>query len=317
MKKLFTSVFFLFCLYYLLPAQNFVPLGATWHHTGIAFGPFWEKTVYEKDTLTSDGRSCMKLSFLRQNFGTDGPGMPYYPSGQDHSYRLFYQSGDTLYERSVSGEYSVFFVLNGSIGDTWETQPPIIESQTCTLYNRTRIIDTGTVVINGRSLRYWDIGPETGSFISMEGRLIEQFGIYVRSFYSKIHSGPGAGNCSQSIFEDVQINFSCFESDSLGFYSITQWPYSECEFNFSVNAAQNPDIRIFPNPATDHVQVEMATPGMYTVRVLDLQGRTLALPASVENKGRIPFGIYKPGVYLLEISAPGGMRNLYKVLKSE
>ena len=299
----------------LLWAQNFVPLGTTWHHTGIAFTPFWEKTVYEKDTLTADGRTCMKLYFLRQNFGTDGPGMPYYPSGQDHSYRLFYQSGDTLYERSVSGEYNVFFVLNGSIGDTWETQPPIIESQTCTLYNRTRIIDTGTVVINGKTLRYWDIGPETGSFISMEGRLIEQFGIYVRSFYSKIHSGPGSGNCSQSIFEDVQINFSCFESDSIGSYNIAQWPYSECEFNFSLGETANPGLRVFPNPVTEVLYIDPG-PGVFDVDILDMQGRVQKTLRQQTPGAGISFREFPPGIYMACIKRPGHPAVWHKLVKN-
>ncbi|MBL0910871.1 MAG: T9SS type A sorting domain-containing protein [Bacteroidia bacterium] len=315
MKKLFSSAFFLLCLYCPLPAQNFVPIGTTWHHTGIAFTPFWEKTTYEKDTLTSDGRSCMKLSFLRQNFGSAGPGMPYYPSGQEHSYRLFYQSGDTLYERSVSGVYSVFFVLNGSIGDSWETQPPIIESQTCTLYNRTRIIDTGTVVINGKSLRYWDLGPETGSFISMEGRLIEQFGIYVRSFYSKIHGGFGSGNCSQGIFEDMHINFSCFESDSIGFYNIPHWPYSECEFNFSLGETEAPAIRVFPNPVTDILYIDPGS-GVFDIDILDMQGRVQRTLRQQTPGAGIPFGEFPSGIYMACIKRPGHPEVWQKLVKN-
>ena len=315
MKKLFTSVFFLLCLYHLLPAQNFVPLGATWHYANNMFYPFWEKMVYEKDTLVA-GENCMKMQLEVQNFGQAGPGAPFVPEARTYTHRLFFLQGDTLFERTANSAYHVLFVFNASVGDRWETAAPMYYDSACTVYNYTEVRDTGTVNINGHQLRYWDVGPADSSFMAMEGRFVEKIGYLNGGFHSQFY-GPSPAICVNIIVDAAYYSFSCFESDSIGFYNIPQWPYSECEFNFSVDALQDPDIRIFPNPATDHVQVEMATPGMYTVRVLDLQGRTLALPASVENKGRIPFGIYKPGVYLLEISAPGGMRSLYKVLKSE
>lgn len=311
MRKIYTCFFFLLTLY--LPAQNFVPPGATWHYANSLFYPFWEKMVYEKDTLVA-GKNCMKMHIERQFFGQAGPGAPFSPSALQHSSRLFYQEGDTLFEGTPNSSYRILFVFNASVGDRWETAPPVSYDSTCTLYNYTELIDTGTVSINGRNLRYWDVAPADSSFMAMSGRFIEQIGYLNGGFYTQFQ-GPSPEICHDIFVDAAYYVFSCFESDSIGFYNVPQWPYSECEFNFSLDATAGPDLHIFPNPVTDRIYIYSGLDIPCTAEISDMQGQKVMQAGKLYNGQSLELGALPPGVYVLQLSVEGNPLARKKIIK--
>lgn len=69
------------------------------------------------------------------------------------------------------------------------------------------------------------------------------------------------------------------------------------------NIADNPSIRIFPNPARDFVQLPA---NAKTLRLLDLQGRVLFQENEIQE-ARLPLNGYANGLYLMEIGLENGV----------
>jgi|GEM_PF-622677 len=317
MRKLFISAFFLLCLQDLLSAQNFVPLGATWHYSGAEFSPFWERSTYEKDTLL-DGRSQMKISVLRQSFGWMGTGTPWIPGPPEYYTRYFYQSADTVYERQQNGIYRILFVFNVPVGDSWETWPPFEENPGCIVYSRTQVLDTGTVQINGKTLRYWDIGPTDSSFIAMEGRIIEQIGPTGRGWYSKVYSSTESNHCAQGIYENMISAFTCFESDSIGAYRSEALHYGQCEYYLSSPPEDIPEdiMLLYPNPVREVFYMYMRKGSYCDLDILDMQGHLLKSLSHKTAGDAISLEGYGAGIYLVRLRRPGQPAVLRKLIKN-
>lgn len=307
MKFLLTIVFALFsaCFY----AQNFVPVGATWHYTNAVFYPFWEKMLYEKDTLIA-GENCMKILRTRQRFVTGMNGTPV-SLPPEHHVQYYSQHGDTLYDAGP-GDRTVLFVFNLNPGDSWEVSAPAQQGSdtACILPNRTYVLDTGTVVINGKSLRYWDVGLNDSSFIHMQGRFIEQIG-YMSSFLLNYNTN----NCAGGVIECCTVFFTCLESDSIGFYNSSEWPYSACEYYYSLSEASGSAIRIFPNPATGRVYIYTGSDLPCTAELYDMQGRKIMQAADLTDGQSLELGALRPGVYVLQLSAGGVPLATQKIIK--
>ncbi|CAN0106674.1 unnamed protein product, partial [Chrysoparadoxa australica] len=78
------------------------------------------------------------------------------------------------------------------------------------------------------------------------------------------------------------------------------------------NKAQlGPDFRVYPNPASDQVniRVNLETAGQVAVEILDLNGKTLDSRAygSIQGMWDLPYDANQlnPGVYLVKVSVDG------------
>ena len=67
-------------------------------------------------------------------------------------------------------------------------------------------------------------------------------------------------------------------------------------------------IRIYPNPATDYLEISTNSPSdtPKPYRILDLQGRQVSGGLLTGTRSRIPLNFLKPGTYILEIRSAGG-----------
>jgi hypothetical protein len=69
----------------------------------------------------------------------------------------------------------------------------------------------------------------------------------------------------------------------------------------SVEDIEDVDITVFPNPATDYIQVEMSDNKTYQVRILDISGKTLQ-QMEFENSTQVNVLELPRGQYILQIS---------------
>ena len=265
--------------------------------------------VYEKDTLIA-GENCMKIVRTRQRFTTGIDGMPI-SLPPDYYISYYSQHSDTLYKVDP-GNRTVLFVFNLNIGDSWEVLPPMQQGAdtACVLPNKTYVLDTGTVIINGKSLRYWDVGLNDSSFIYMQGRFIEQIG-YMSSFLLNYNTN----NCAGGIIECCTTFFTCFESDSIGFYNTSAWPYNQCEYYYSLGETANPGLRVFPNPVTEVLYIDPG-PGVFDVDILDMQGRVQKTLRQQTPGAGISFREFPPGIYMACIKRPGHPAVWHKLVKN-
>lgn len=129
----------------------------------------------------------------------------------------------------------------------------------------------------------------------------------------------GIGSVHGPLFPARPVTFSTeVPGDSLmltcyGIEDILLWThpgYADCAVNILLGTADGslPGIRIFPNPASDHLSIELPTPGVSSLRLLDNAGRTLLGFRSAAGRMTLPIGDLAGGPYVVEITDRSGMR---------
>ncbi|MBI1316303.1 T9SS type A sorting domain-containing protein [bacterium] len=91
-------------------------------------------------------------------------------------------------------------------------------------------------------------------------------------------------------------------------------PDQTCQnFPFSAEELQLEGVSVYPNPATDYVEVELSgNDGAYDVRLFDLSGRELHFGAFEKNGGtavhRLDVSNIASGIYVLEVTQGNALR---------
>ena len=81
-----------------------------------------------------------------------------------------------------------------------------------------------------------------------------------------------------------------------------------------VTLSSGSTIRVFPNPASDHIDVSLGTAvpsGVIAIRLIDAQGRLLMQRKAVDAAGQtisLPVAGYSPGSYIIQLLSSGGIR---------
>jgi hypothetical protein len=81
---------------------------------------------------------------------------------------------------------------------------------------------------------------------------------------------------------------------------------------------EQPQVAVYPNPATTHVWVTGAT-GLQPqlLKLYDFMGRVMPATCTAENdKLRIDVSTLQPGIYLLHIVLPDGATTTQKIIKN-
>ena len=78
------------------------------------------------------------------------------------------------------------------------------------------------------------------------------------------------------------------------------------ESNLALNTKELYDIKIYPNPVKDFVNIESSSCAITKIMVLDLQGREISQHNLNENKFLLPIAEFTPGAYILVISTTKG-----------
>jgi len=73
------------------------------------------------------------------------------------------------------------------------------------------------------------------------------------------------------------------------------------------------DLKVFPNPFDEHLQINTRSDGVYDATIYNLQGKVLT-GGKISAYSNIPTTFLKPGLYLLDIRAEGFVRR-FKVIK--
>lgn len=73
-----------------------------------------------------------------------------------------------------------------------------------------------------------------------------------------------------------------------------------------LSAAVVPDVRVFPNPATDELHISLATGAPFSIALYEAYGRLLQQYDNVCGAATLPLAACGPGVYFVRLITPGG-----------
>ncbi len=83
--------------------------------------------------------------------------------------------------------------------------------------------------------------------------------------------------------------------------------------NIAETLGQGQTIRIWPNPATDQVEISCPVDGNYAL--YDITGRIYATGALKPGTNKLTIQQYPAGIYILEVLGKGGGNTVYKLVK--
>ncbi len=272
----------------LLNAQSWCPPGATWTYSG-AISQYTTNRItrYMGDTILA-GENAHTMFTVHQfinpvtqavdTFG--GEGVKSWTRASDDVVWLwssFESAWDTLY----------YF---GSVpGSEWG--PPFAEPGLCGSAadgDMVQVVDTGTVVVQGIPLRYWDI--HMGAY---GGRIVERMGwsVMMEPF--------------EGCWQDLISEFKCYEDYEIG-YSMDPDPGS-CDLATRIENRDLAEPILYPNPGTDHCSIQLP-PGLNTLIVFDALGRSVLVQRTIAGNVEVDTSELPRGTFLVRtVNAAGKM----------
>lgn len=281
-------------------AQSWCPPGAEWSFlygtldwTNGATTSGYSHARYVGDTLLG-GVMAQQID-LDVHYQEEGMGeYIHLPWGSTITH---YADGVVYGWRTVEQQYDTLLWFQGVPGDEW----PVFGLSS---YYRFVVLDTAMVDIDGFVLRR----------SAVEMRFYDD-AIYVDTLYERIgftwlnSFGPGG-----VLADGVHVTFNCYRDDLFSYMGET---VTECGYTVSTAENEAPEqLSIAPNPGTDNMLVRWNNwtndPG--TIRVRDVQGRSVGSWTLSNGSTNVNVATWSPGVYNVEFTH-GAVRSVRRWVK--
>lgn len=306
MKKFYASLLLLGMAPSCFAQQWWAP-GACWVNEGTSFGPTIQRTHchYDYDTLVDIGLAQVvhcNIQFI-------------YPWGVETSPQfttLFHMQEEVVYAKctgfmcSPAAAWDTAFYL-GVPGDRWRLDDI---DPNCYPYGALEIQDTGHVIIQGITLRTWDLAyldstglplPNLSPSLGDTLALIERFGM--------LPATPPQP-CDGSII-DYFFMYRIHYSDA----DIAFPDGSSCDLATGIASAHDRGpLAIGPNPGTD-VIVLSGSSGPASIEVRDMFGRLVLVQQYTDWSSPIATNTWPSGAYWLTVILNDGSREVLRWVK--
>ena len=262
----------------------FAPPGATWYYswTGMTLHGYY--LLEEAGDTTIQNIPCKKITHSVYSVDFLGNTATYnYPN------RFVYSDSDRVFLYRENA-FDTLFDFSLQVGDHYKLSFGS-ECDTAVIL----ITETGTMVINGEELRYYQ--AETGSDLNetwfFTGTITERIGGLTQWPF---------GITSCEIDSDWGNEFRCYFDPEFGSFESGVEP--SCDYLVGINEVtiQSPGFEIFPNPARDILTLKFQGRNAVAtaIELLDMQGRTLMkypVPAHQEQL-QLDISQLSGGVYM-------------------
>ena len=288
-------------------SQNWCPPGAQWNYEDMSIGFFGHyHRAYIGDTVflgqpTQRIRTTgMRVDILNQD--TTWIDEIMYTSVQDSILMVpaWSPNGviwDTLLRFDAVPGHRWFLpnhglYCNGSIGNTG-----ILE-----------VTDTGSVVVDGVTLRRWRFGVDLGTGDPIYGS---------DWYYERIGFMQGMMPfpfCGWSI--DAGENFRCYWDDDITYvHPMAPGGTAWCDVALGSNGTEQDDeLNLFPNPGSEHLTIVLPDrPHSFVMH--DAVGRMVAVRSGLIGASTVNTSLLSSGPYLIRIEASDGTRTTLRWVK--
>lgn len=247
--RLFISIILGFLVTYQVSAQyEWAPIGAEWYYSrpeGL-MPPNEGYILYKvfKDTIIQE-RVVRQIK--KTYFHANGKQIT------DLGYEFTYLEDNVVYYFK-DGDFYTLYDFNAQPGDKWAVYGHDNIGDFCKYDPIGKVVvdSVSTITINNYELKVLYTSPDSSSKWGFQGAIIEKVG-------SLGHFLPMAVECAVDIpYENGMLR--CYQDSLFGKYKTYLWEKSEydCDllklFSYS-NECSNIDIRVFPNPAKDYLNI--------------------------------------------------------------
>ncbi len=287
MKPLLFS--FLLSFSILAQAQNWCPPGVQWTYTDYGFDYYgYSEWTFEKDTVV-DGQPCQKITG-KEYTQTINP--------TTFSPEYTYARNDTVFSFIEGFGFHPIYFFNAVLGDTLNYFAPYSGYDTILKM----VVDSVAIaVINGDSLRYYRAIPQVTS----------PFGIYPQSL--EVVERFGALNnflipffdCT-GLADGTLFELRCYKDDSLSQYRMDTTIACDYLYNSISQLEQNNNITLYPNPATNQLNISIEGHTITQYQILDFTGKLVRSNQAANSELSIDVSELAQGVYLLRVQLSNG-----------
>lgn len=276
-------------LYRLAFAQSWAPQGATWHY-GYAdgFGGVgYVRIVADGDTVVQ-GHSCRILAKTSTgyNFAQNAPYSFHPPSEVTYA-----EEGVVYLLNYARDRFDTLFCTTCPIGASWRLAAHDVQLP-CDTVSRMTVLATGHGTVQGVDLAWSlvEVGFATYPELSYTDTIYERMG--------PVHAYLLPYDQCMSITDAQEGGpFRCYNDDLISYDPSGLG----CDYILGVEAQAFPaDVRVGPNPT--HDLIEVRTPGLRSVQLMDLSGRVLRQRAGIEGDvAQLDLRDMPSGTYLLRV----------------
>ena len=296
-------------------AQVWVDSGAVWHYdySNLSTGGY-VKYVYEKDTLILN-KLCQKISKSTMDFYFDINGILHYWGVTQWGANFTYTSGDTVFYYR-DNQFFVMYNFGASVGDTWIVSTTN-EYGFCNDTSSVEVTETGTMLINGISLRYISLRTTPNSLVGLKGKYVERIGCISTGIDDLQTLFPSEYQCDSFPYEEEfpLYQFRCFEDQSFPLYNVAN---EDCEALFEHDGIQQSDNIVFncyPNPTEGIVNIKTSFPENYNIVIYSILGNKIQTMEVPKNISTIDISHLSNGIYLIEIQVSEIEHFVKKIVK--
>ena len=287
-----------------LNAQVWCPHGAVWHYAAnpcMGACPGFVKMVSAGDTMVN-GQPCTRLERTGSYFNLIYQYEVYDTLPELYTYE---DQGVVWMFDPGSNAFDTLYNFNASPGDQWQLLampgPP-----TCSTSSYYTVLDTGTMVVSGFSLRWLSVDVTfvlelDNDTMIFADTLVESIG----SLHSYMLPHDA---CNGMLDWSEGGNLRCYSDDSITYMHDTS---QDCEFTVGIGEhAIQQDLKIYPNPGSELLHVGSAKSGKVEVRVLDSTGRQVLSSKGFTGSMELNTSGLLSGVYLIEICTNQGRQTI-------
>jgi hypothetical protein len=278
MKRIL-QILALLSLTVIVNGQTWAPTGAKWTYgVSYAFSPHidYREWISTGDTIVG-GHTCK----LIKNMGSD-------VNMANLDKLITYEEGNIVYWYNIN-QFTVLYDFNKNAGDTWT-----IFNDTCSAL--VTVDSTGFDTINGYPLKALYLSSDDGVF---SGKALEHIGNL---------DGPAPYflfHCTGIIVDgSFYTGLRCYEDSVFGFYNFEIAPSCDYVYTGMDEPATKSGVQLFPNPATDRLNIRTTLYGKITFIIYNMTG-DVVLTGISENLAPISTARLATGLYTLELKAGG------------
>ncbi len=277
-----------------LQGQNWVNNDAEWHYDFYGMGYGFYKLTLGNDTLIQN-KICQKFLIKKYLFWPQ-PGGVYTLGGiTDITPESTYASGDTVFYFE-NNNFFVLYNFNANIGDEWViSDEKVVGWQGYDSLSKVKVIDTGSVSINGNIKKRIQLQTIFGSPFGMDGWVVKDMGSTNNYLF------PTARNSDSTMFDFELITFKCFQDSLLGLFNPSG---IECEYllnHLGLNESEPVSVFIYPNPTNRFVWSEWDKAESFHIYVFNELGEKLVDQSTNEIRTKLCLDNYPKGIYLLKV----------------
>lgn len=248
-------------------------------------GPQQYQAEFEISETVFAGNDCFKMEvignypFLCTPFNT-----PLY----------FYASNDSVFfALEVDSNFRLAYNFNAEVGDFWDYQIPV--SDVAVDFFRATVVAIDNVIIDGNEVKemvltYQSMYTPPHVEIYPEEIIVREFIGSINGFFIPL------GNLIACDAE-TSINLRCFNSPSINYINPE---FGSC--TVSAPTANAPEsLKIYPNPTSDYIKIDMPTNAESTIRILQLDGKLVFNQTGITGSERITLPELSAGMYIVEV----------------